>query len=178
MTAQELVDAQCAWLDTSQVPRASKTALNQVIVLALDHLKYQPGLDLGSAMASLAGKLLKLWYTFEPPVVTCSEEEVHGLIENYVQMLYRHFDEEWSGSLANLTHQRESLEDSIYFLLLDRRGEKRGGPGRGQGRKPELQDPVVLSFKAERAAADRLKARAESEGRSYADLLREMVEEI
>jgi hypothetical protein len=178
MTIQEIVDAQCAWLDTSQVSRASRKALNQVLTLSLDWLKYQPGLDREDAMASLAGKLLKIWHTFEPPVVTCSEEEVHGLIEAYVQMLYRHFDNEWSGSLAHLTHQREALEEGHHFILLERRGVQHGGYREGSGRTATLKDPVVLTFKVERETADRIKARAASEQRSYGDLLRGMAESL
>lgn len=175
MTTQEFIDEQVSWLDTSQVQRASRQALNQVLILALDHLKYQTRLSRADAMASLCGKLLKLRETFEQPVVTCSDDEVLVLIRRYVQMLYQHFDDVWHGSLANLTHQRESLEESFYFQMLERRGEKRGGAGRGQGRKPEFADPVTVTFKVERELAERLSSRANDEGKSSAELIREMI---
>lgn len=59
-----------------------------------------------------------------------------------------------------------------------RRIARHGGPGRGQGRKREIQDPTVMSFKVSGEVAHRIKERAAAEGRSYADLLREKAEEI
>jgi len=52
----------------------------------------------------------------------------------------------------------------------------RGGPGRGQGRKAELRDPVTLTFKVGGSVAETVKERARKEGRSYAELLREIIE--
>ena len=58
-----------------------------------------------------------------------------------------------------------------------RRIARHGGARAGAGKKPVLSDPQVLSFKVDGEVAERIKARAASEGRSYADLLRDMVNE-
>lgn len=61
------------------------------------------------------------------------------------------------------------------IALYGLRGQ--GGPDRGQGRKSELIDPTVMSFKVSGELARRIRARAEAEGRSYADLLRKMADQ-
>ena len=125
--SRELVDLQTAWLDTSQLSRANRRARIEPLLIALTHIK-TCSLLREECKAALCGKLLKLWETYESPVAACSEEEVSERIQAYVDRVYRYFDEDLAGSLANLTHKRESLEDGYHFLLIERRGSRLGRP--------------------------------------------------
>lgn len=176
MTIGELVEAQCAWLDTSQLPRTNKRAMIEPLALSLAHIKACT-LDRGTCIAALCGKLLKLWETYGPPVAVGDEQEVGARIQAYVEMIYHHFDEEWSGSLAYLTHRAEALQDGYHFALLERRGEKRGGSGRGQGRKP--QNGVAMTAKVidfPQKLIDQLQAEASEQGVSFAQVVRDRIE--
>ncbi len=120
----ELVNLQRAWIDTSKRPHATRRKRIEPLVLSLDHIKACQ-LPREEAIPALCGTLLKLWERFEQPVTTCSTEEVFSRIHTYVEKIYQYFDEAWTGSLAHLTHQRESLEDGCHFLILEQSGEVR-----------------------------------------------------
>lgn len=164
-TLQELADLQIAWLDTSQLPRANRRALIEPLLLSLTHLK-TCRLPREEAIFSLCGKLLKFWELSEPPVAACSESEVLDRIQAYAERIYRYFDEECAGSLAHLTHRRESLEDGYHFLLLDRRGSRMGRP-----KELETEDYETISVAVRKDLLTKIKTRGKSRRQYIEELL-------